>query len=312
MEMDLCGDYVFEGCKSLETVVIGRNCDYIDDTTFKGCEKLAKIVIGGRVDEIRARAFEDFKNLVSVEINKACEIGDFAFKGCEQLMAVTLQNPSYLHGIGNEAFKDCKGLLSIRIPEGVRYIGDYAFENAGCPEYEFSTMDSEGRENKVFISGDDDLLIIPESVKTIGEGAFKNCQSLKLVHIDSNCEVEEIPKDTFRGCKNLEQIIFSENIKWIGDEAFYDCSLLDSMEVPSSVETLGHKTFGKCTNLRVVLFNGDVQEEEDTFYDCDEIIKAKKESKPFSLKSIKKAIAKVFGKKKEKIEENDELDRDEK
>ena len=43
--------YAFEGCESLEKIVIYNNCVEIDDTAFEGCDKLTIYGIKGSYAE---------------------------------------------------------------------------------------------------------------------------------------------------------------------------------------------------------------------------------------------------------------------
>ncbi len=65
---------------------------------------------------------------------------------------------------------------------------------------------------------------IPNSVKTIGNYAFMNCQSLEEVIIPSG--ITEIPRSAFNQCVLLNKITIPETITSIDDNAFFNCSTL--------------------------------------------------------------------------------------
>ena len=104
-------------------------------------------------------------------------IGDEAFYGCEQLVAVTI--PESVTRIGNQAFSDCENLVSITIPEGVTDIGNGAFDRCG-------------RLTNV---------AIPGSVTGIGDRAFADCDQLVSVTIPEG--VTGIGSEAFYGCNAL-------------------------------------------------------------------------------------------------------------
>lgn len=58
---------------------------------------------------------------------------------------------------------------------------------------------------------------IPESVKSIGWGAFCNCCNLETITIPTG--VVEIAPQTFRGCSSLSSVIVSQNLKLVGRDA---------------------------------------------------------------------------------------------
>ena len=61
---------------------------------------------------------------------------------------------------------------------------------------------------------------IPNSVRTIGESAFLNCDKLKEIKIPSG--VKKIDLDMFSDCKNLKSLYLSKNIKHIEDGVFFE------------------------------------------------------------------------------------------
>ncbi len=113
-------------------------------------------------------------------------------------------------------------------------------------------------------------IIIPSSIESIGEGAFKNCTSLSSVTIPGSvtsmgtgvfagcsglssvslqASVYGIPDDTFNGCGSLSSVGTSSNISTIGARAFKGCSSLATMSVPSGVTNIGSEAFANCTAL---------------------------------------------------------------
>lgn len=81
--------------------------------------------------KIHEHAFYSHENLVSIEIPKTVvEIDIEAFRWATALRRVTFEAGSQLTEINGSAFKQCRSLGSeIVIPEGVTYIGNYAFES---------------------------------------------------------------------------------------------------------------------------------------------------------------------------------------
>ncbi|MDE7093452.1 MAG: leucine-rich repeat protein, partial [Oscillospiraceae bacterium] len=85
---------------------------------------------------------------------------------------------------------------------------------------------------------------IPDSVVTIGEYAFYDCDSLISVTIP-------------------------DSVVTIGEYAFYDCDSLISVIIPDSVTTIEKRTFSRCDSLTAVTIPDSVTSIEDwAFYDC--------------------------------------------
>lgn len=91
----------------------------------------------------------------------------------------------------------------------------------------------------------DSHIIIPEEVKIIGAGAFKNCRD--IVSITFTGEITEIGHYAFSGCKNLTSIIIPDKVTAIGDYTFKGCDSLISMEIPPAVRKIGKGAFGNAS-----------------------------------------------------------------
>ena len=109
-----------------------------------------------------------------------------SFLNCTNLLSVTI--PDGVKYIGSDAFSGCNRLTTVVIPNGVTEIGYNAFD--GCSALTTIT--------------------IPSSVRSIGSRAFKNCSSLTTIKIPD--DVTSIEYDTFYGCSNLQSVNLSKNL----------------------------------------------------------------------------------------------------
>ena len=111
---------------------------------------------------------------------------------------------------------------------------------------------------------------IPSSVKRIGENAFANCNSLQSVTISNG--VEEIEYGAFDYCNSLRLITIPDSVKKIGPYAFYNCRSLRSITIPSSVEEMGDETFEYCESLQSIIIPGSVKKMgRGAFFGCDSL-----------------------------------------
>ena len=129
------------------------------------------------------------------------------------------------------------GVKSIRIPEGIVEIGNYAFYNY------------------IGLTGD---LIIPDSVTSIGLLAFYNCSGFtgSLIIPDS---VTTIENQAFYNCSGFTgSLIIPDGVTLIDNSAFYGCSgLTGSLIIPDSVTTIGSQAFYDCRGFKGSLIIGD-------------------------------------------------------
>ena len=238
------GSYAFEYCSSLTSIVIPDSVTTIGSYAFYSCDSLTSVTIGDSVTTIGDQAFSFCTSLTSVTIgNSVTTIGDYAFYSCDSLKSITI--PDSVTTIGDDAFNDCDSLTSVTIGNSVTTIGERAFY--GCTNLTSITVD-ENNHNYKSIDGnlyskDGKTLIqyaigktatsfvIPDSVTTIGEHAFRYCDSLTSVTIP-------------------------DGVTTIGSYAFYGCTSLTSATIGNSVTTIGEGAFGYCTSLTDVYYTG--------------------------------------------------------
>lgn len=88
---------------------------------------------------------------------------------------------------------------------------------------------------------------IPDSVTTIGDYAFCDCNSLTSVTIPDS--VTTIGGYAFAWCYDLESITIPDSVTSISDCAFEGCYSLASVTLPASLQFIGESTFAYCNNL---------------------------------------------------------------
>ena len=163
-------------------------------------------------------------------------IGDGAFTGCESLTSITI--PSSVTSIGSNAFTGCSGLESIRVESGN------------------TVYDSRNNCNAIIETATNTLLygcqntIIPSSVTSIGNNAFRECSGLTSITIPSS--VTTIGNNAFRDCSGLTSINIPNSVTSIGGYAFTGCSSITSIEIPSSVTSIGSNAFERCSSLNSI------------------------------------------------------------
>lgn len=82
-------------------------------------------------------------------------------------------------------------------------------------------------------------------VTAIGDRAFYECESLKIVTIPGGVTV--IGNYAFYECESLTSVTLPESVTSIGDYAFYECEALKSVTIPDSVTSIGKQAFGDCS-----------------------------------------------------------------
>ena len=230
----------------------------IGSEVFSGCSSITSVSIPGRVTSIGEGAFYECSSLVAVTLSEnVVSIEGGAFGWCSSLNSIMIPEESQLASIGAYAFADCNNLTTIALPKEVAYIGEGAFCGCGLTSItvaEGNAMyDSRNGCNAIVETNTNTLVVgcattvIPESVTSIGEGAFAGCCSLKSITIPGG--VESIGMFAFEGCSELTTVVFSEGVMNIGEGSFMFCSALNFISIPASVTNIGNRAFEDCCNL---------------------------------------------------------------
>lgn len=97
---------------------------------------------------------------------------------------------------------------------------------------------------------------IPDSLTSIGRWAFDLCIRLTTVKMPDS--LTSIGGSAFGSCKSLLAIEIPDSVTSIGDGAFYGCSSLTSMEIPDLVTIIGAGLFEDCYNLGSVKISNSI------------------------------------------------------
>ena len=255
-------------------------------------------------DEFGVKYSKDWKRLLrkpkslrgKYSIRKGVKvIGNGAFFWCESLTSINI--PNSVTTIGNGAFSRCSSLISINIPNSVTTIGRGAFSRCnsltsitipnsvvtiiGNPFYFwYGNLYNESKafiyEDHVLFNKNKTTLIayiareknytIPNSVTTIGEGAFNGCHFLTSINIPNS--VTTIGKLAFNGCYSLTSINIPNSVTTIGKLAFNGCYSLTSINIPNSVTTIENRVFINCKSLTSINIPNSVTTIGESAFAC--------------------------------------------
>jgi hypothetical protein len=229
------GSSAFESCYDLTNITMGNSVNSIGSAGFESCTSLAGITIPGSVTNIGGAAFEDCTSLTNVSIpGSVASIGDEAFADCTSLTNVAISNG--VTSIGNYTFTFCVQLAGVTIPSSVTNIGSAPF--SGCSSLTEITVDSlnsvYSSVGGVLFNFSQTTLIefpggyageysIPDSVVTVGDAAFDECESLTIVTIPNG--VNSLGNFAFYDCTNLTGAYFEGNAPGAGSSVLSGDSL---------------------------------------------------------------------------------------
>ena len=254
------GDLAFENCYNLTSVVIPDSVTSIGECAFAHCTSLTSVVIPDSVTSIGDLAFYYCDSITSVEIpDSVTSIGEGAFCECSSLTSVSIGNS--VTSIGDSAFSLCNSLTSIIVDEN----------NSTYKSIDGNLYTKDGKTLIQYAIGKSDTsFTIPDSVISIGEGAFSWCTSLTSVSIGNS--VTSIGNYAFDCCYSLTSVVIPDSVTSIGNSAFYSCDSLTSVVIPDSVTSIGKDAFYSCDSLTSVVIPDSVTSIGDwAFSSCDSL-----------------------------------------
>lgn len=173
-------------------------------------------------------------------------IGDSAFESFPTPTNVSsVFIPATVRSIGDSAFSYCNALTTVTFAEGsqLKSIGLAAF-------YGTEQLYPKFKEIK-----------IPDSVDTIGSGAFFYCQNLERITLPS--ALQTLSSVTFYGCAALSEVTFPASLKTIESSVFDGCRNLSEVELPASLKAIQSSVFHLCINLKTVSYDGSLKQWND-------------------------------------------------
>ena len=246
------GNSAFSGCDSLTSINIPNSVTMIGEYAFNWCKSLTSINIPNSVTTIGEGAFRCCDSLTSINIpNSVTTIGKGAFVGCDSLTSINI--PNSVTTIGDGAFSDCYSLTSITIPSSVvTIIGNpflfwygNLYNESKAFIYEDYVLFNKNKTTLIAYRAKETNYTIPNSVTTIGEGAFRDCDSLTSINIPNS--VTTIEDSAFDSCDSLTSINIPNGVTKIGKMAFFECGSLNNINIPNSVTTIGCAAFADGT-----------------------------------------------------------------
>ena len=167
-------------------------------------------------------------------------IGSSAFDNCSDLTSVTIPNSVTRIGVG--AFSHCTGLISVHISDIDAWC-KIAFSDSSSNPLSYA--------HHLYL-GEEEItdLVIPNSVTSIGNYAFRACSGLTSVTIPNS--VTSIGGYAFSWCSGLTSVTIGNSVTSIGNSAFENCSSLTSVTIGNSVTSIGENAFLDCTGLTSV------------------------------------------------------------
>jgi hypothetical protein len=281
----------FADCSSLTAVTLPESVLSLGAETFAGCTSLTDVTVSWttEVPEIDGSVFAGL-DLSEITLHIPEGVEDL-YTEAEVWKEFNPEDPSGCHsgtfGEGNAlGWALCEGVLTI---SGTGAMTDYDPTTAPWHAYreEITAVVIEPGVESIgaaaFYQCRLEFITLPETVTSIGNGAFRGCKTLVSITIPAS--VASIGEWVFGGCSRLTEIAVASNnpsycsedgvlfdagketiiryppgkagdgytipesVLMIGNETFEDCRPLESIVIPASVISIGIGAFTYCVNL---------------------------------------------------------------
>lgn len=208
---------------------------------FKDCRYLTCMFLNDDITTISDSAFYKDEYLSAINMPRRLELIDkYAFYGCDTLTFVRARNCSRLRRIEDHAFYSCTMLAELRLPEGLTYIGPWAF-----------AWDR-------ILGQEDTTLGLPSSLQTISTGAFAFVNHHKNLNIPAN--VTSIGDFAFMCDYYMNNLTFSPGDKklTIGKAAFFGDNHMKTVDLSNRVAQIDRCAFAGCEMLEEAYFGDKI------------------------------------------------------
>lgn len=239
--------YAFSNNANLTSIKLPGEIRNIGIDTFKGCVSLKRIVMPAQLTTVDAGAFSGCKSLEKITFPPAVtSIHPDALEGCKALTQITVYPttpPDFPTGQNNFFFSRCK----LVTPYGTTD----AYKKA-WPRFK-----SYGQFDEKLVA---DNLVKCEITALDALAVADNSRNFEEV-IDLPAEVEfnglsfavtHVNHDAFAGNAYLTQITLPSSVATIGERTFAHCRQLMSVELSSTFTTLAESTFEECSSLKAI------------------------------------------------------------
>ena len=270
--VDSVGEYAFHSCSALQYCDLGRGVKYIGRGVFFGCNALTKVKWSDCLETIAGLIFHNWdaqgndKSILlrdtlyipaTFKSNK--QIGWWSFPNLDAVVwnAKHPTDPTrdwdspldigsgYALSFKKIIFGDSVEYIpnylcheyngdSIVLPEGVKEIGKYAFQE--CKKMTYVSL--------------------PTTLQKIGSGAFESCVLLEKAELPEN--LTEIGANVFYNCNLLADVRIPELVTYIGENAFSNITGQDSLYIPDKVVAVGGNAFENWSALHEISIGKNV------------------------------------------------------
>ena len=248
------GDYAFYFAGLKGSLELPEGLKSIGENAFEACTNMgANLYLPSTLESIGSNAFKGDYNIqyIVLESPTAPMLGEGVFAGCDYLFDIDLN----AHGSRQEmeqwqAYVDALGLPcrvwraqdpTAQSPEK----GSYTYDNRVLTGYT-------GSQTRIHPH----LTVSKEPVVGLGDGVFKDSQTIEYFSVAHNDEFTTIGAEAFMN-SSLRDVDLFDSVTTIGARAFANCAQLEALTLPDSLTTIGEGALDGLTGLKKLVIKCD-------------------------------------------------------
>lgn len=246
----------FQGCTSLESIIIPRNVSHIGGNsdwsangTFNNCTSLRNVVFdeGSVLTTFYGRTF--CGTLIErIELPDTITRLSHAFRQAAHLAEITI--PPLITSLINASFLNASKLEKIRFSSKLTTIQQNAFAETPAKEVYFEGTIDDWIENNY------------GELRSRGFTLYINNEQPTHITIDKNPTEGYI----FTGQKTIEEIVITDNVTSLGNAAFNSCTNLENVTLGNGLTSIPAGGFDGCSKLKDVVFPNSLKTIGSTAY----------------------------------------------
>lgn len=234
----------------------------VGNRAFKDCQYLTCMFLDDGITTIGDRAFYEDEYLSAINMPRNLELIDqYAFYGCDTLTFVRAGACSRLRRIEDHAFYSCTMLAELRLPNGLTYIGPWAFAWDRILGQEDTTLGLPSSLQVIdtgafaFVNHHKNLNI-PANVTRIGDYAFMCDYYMNNLTFSPGDKPLTIGKAAFFGDNHMKTVDLSNRVAQIDKCAFAGCEMLEEVYFGDRIDTIQGRAFTSLDNAMKILVEG--------------------------------------------------------